>query len=55
MLPNAAQKKGSSVERNHLDIPHVQKTTFENILVNGEIAFNKEFIRLSQCFQIKSI
>ena len=31
---------------------HLQQTTFENIVARDEIAQNKQFLLLSQCFQL---
>ena len=33
-------------------LPHLQQMTFENIMTKGEIAQNKQFFLLPQCFQL---
>ena len=31
---------------------HLQQTTFDNNMANGEIAHNEQFLHLPQCFQL---
>ena len=38
----------------HLTLSHMQ-TTFENTVTKGEIAQNKQFLLLLQCFQLDSV
>ena len=36
-------------------LTHQEQTTFENILGNGEIARNEQFLLFPQCFLLKQI